>query len=147
MNVFQCAHCRKLAKAESSANIANDNKCTFGSHSWKILGEVGPNEYHCDYCGKTVKTKGAPSSNNGKCRVEGSVSKPHHWQLIGSSKPTNTVKKQDTNNSYSSTKKSSSFLDKLGIIGLIIKVIWFPFRMVFKLLSLFGFNPKKLFGE
>lgn len=30
------------------------------------------------------------------------------------------------------TENSSSFLDKLGIVGTIIKVVWFPIKIVWK---------------
>ena len=59
----------------------------------------------------------------------------HKWKLIGALQPTRREEKKEVKleNSSSTSKSTSSFLDKLGIVGTIIKVVWFPFKIVLKI--------------
>ncbi len=136
MNVYQCDHCGNLVEAQSQ-QISGGPKCIMATHGWKILGEVGPNKWNCEHCGVTVKTLEIPSSSNGRCTKEGNSTIHHKWKLVGGlQSPRREEKyssKSSNSKSESSTKKSSSFLDKLGIVGTIIKVIWFPIKIVLKL--------------
>jgi hypothetical protein len=142
MNVYQCDHCGNLAEAESQ-QISGEPKCVMGTHSWKILGKVGPNKWTCQNCNVTVKTLETPSSGNGKCLKDGSSSIHHKWKLIGGRQPVKREEKKDSSDnsnslSESSTKNSSSFLDKMGAVGTVIKIIWFPFKVVIKISNWLG---------
>lgn len=140
MNVYQCDHCGNLAEAESQ-QISGEPKCVMGTHSWKILGKVGPNKWNCERCSVTVKTMEIPNSGNGKCSKDGNSTVHHKWKLVGAMQSTRREEKKELNSensnstSKSSGKNSSSFLNKLGIVGTIIKVIWFPIKTAWKIVD------------
>ena len=143
MNIYQCKNCGKTAKSESTSSIPNDTKCKMATHSWQLLGEAGSKKYECTICGKTVMTKNTPGIY-GRCRVDGSISRPHTWKFIEEKKVaaksvTPSVSKTSTNK-VRETKKTtsdSSFLSKLGIVGLVIRIIIWPFKIAFKIIGFF----------
>lgn len=134
MNVYQCDHCGNIAEAESQ-QISGEPRCVMATHSWKILGKVGPNKWNCERCGVTVKTMEIPSRGNGKCSKDGNSTEHHKWKQVGVIQSTRREEKKEfkSENQNSTSKKSSSFLDKLGVVGTVIKIVWFPFKVVLKI--------------
>ena len=71
--VYYCAYCGKVEKSNSTPNQSG---CTKGSsHYWQRGGEVGDQNWECNYCKLSLKLKSSPSSTVG-CPKGSS----HYWQ-------------------------------------------------------------------